>query len=442
MSFDRVLIRGASLWSDQEWQQLDLQISAGKIVAVAECLPYEGGATIDAGGLLMLPGVIDAHVHFREPGLEHKEDFISGSMAAVAGGVTSVLEMPNSRPPTTMGSALQDKLARAAGRMACDYAFFVGAAADNLQQLADLEQMAGCAGIKIFMGSSTGNLLLDDGAMLRAALRAGCRRVAVHAEDEGRLRKLQADEPEPENVSRHPFLRDERAAEIATERLIRLVRETQRPAHLLHVSTAGEVELLRRERNNPLLTAEVTPQHLLLEAPQCYISLGTRAQMNPPIREAEHRRALWCGLHDGVFQTMGSDHAPHTLEEKARPYPTSPSGMPGVETMLPLMLDCMLREELSPDIVIRLLCSGPAAVWRIQHKGSLHPGNDADLVLVDPKAEYTVKASRLHSRAGWSAFEGRQLRGRIVRTILRGMTVYHEGDFPVDPMGKVLRFEE
>lgn len=413
----------------------DLGIARGRLVEVGEVGP--AAEELNARGLHVLPGVIDTQVHFREPGAEHKEDLASGADAAVTGGVTTVFEMPNTRPATTTAELLADKLARAAGRMRCDYAFFVGASAQNVAELATLERLPGCAGVKIFMGSTTGSLLVEDDLTLARVLAAGRRRVAVHAEDEPRLRaqRALAEYQRPES---HPVWRDVEAAVLATSRLLRLARQAGRPVHVLHVSTAEELPLLAEARD--LATVEVTPHHLTLAAPDCYRELGTRAQMNPPVREARHRDALWRAVRDGLVDVLGSDHAPHTAEEKATPYPDSPSGMPGVQTLLPVMLDHVAAGRLSLERLVDLAAAGPARVFGILGKGRIARGYDADLVLVDLAARRRVEHDWLRSRAGWSPYEGRELTGWPVATLVRGRIVARDGALIGAPAGRPVRF--
>ncbi|HXV26236.1 MAG TPA: dihydroorotase, partial [Alphaproteobacteria bacterium] len=353
-------------------------------------------------------------------------------------GVTTVLEMPNTNPPTTTEEALRDKLERARGRAWCDHAFFVGATEENAGALATLERLPGCAGVKLFMGSSTGTLLVGEDEDIEAVLRGGKRRVAVHAEDEARLRErlpLVRDGGDP---GLHPVWRDEETALRASLRLLKLARRWGRPVHLLHVTTAEEMDLLARHKD--IATVEVTPQHLTLVAPDCYRELGTLAQMNPPIREARHRDALWRSIGEGVVDCLGSDHAPHTQEEKSRPYPTSPSGMPGVETMLPLMLDHVAAGRLSLERLADLTAAGPARIYGIAGKGRIAVGYDADLVLIDLKLQKTLSAEQLASRCGWTPFEGRKVMGWPIMTLLRGAVVMREGALIGVPTGQPVRF--
>ncbi|HZF35203.1 MAG TPA: dihydroorotase, partial [Candidatus Angelobacter sp.] len=313
-SYD-LIIRGGIAATPNGIAAADIAIRAGRIAAIG-AVKGSAAEEIDAGGLHVLPGVIDTQVHFREPGLEHKEDLATGTAAAALGGVTAVFEMPNTKPSTLTAEDLADKRRRALGRVWCDIAFFVGAAAENADQLGELERLPGCAGVKMFMGSSTGNLLVADEENIRRVLENGRRRMAVHSEDEVRLRERHALVKDGADVAMHPVWRDIETAVQSTERLLRLARAAGRRVHVLHVTTAEEIPILAA--NKDIATVETTPQHLTLVAPECYQRLGTFAQMNPPIREARHREALWRAIDQGVVDCIGSDHAPHTREEKAK----------------------------------------------------------------------------------------------------------------------------
>jgi dihydroorotase len=397
---------------------------------------------IDARGLLVMPGLIDTQVHFREPGLEHKEDLGSGTRAAILGGVTTIFEMPNTSPPTTSAEALLDKLRRAAGRAWCDFGFFVGATAENLGELTKLELLPGTPGIKIFMGSSTGSLLLSEEDLLRTALTNGIRRVSVHAEDEKRLAERKAAIADSVSVMDHPNIRDAESARIATERMLRLSEETGRPVHILHVSSADEIPLIRAAKTKGVrATAEVTPQHLYFAAPEAYEKLGTRAQMNPPIRDKSHQQALWAALKEGVFDIFGSDHAPHTLEEKARPYPQSPSGMPGVQTMLPVLLTFVSQGRLQMEDIAKMGAENPAHLFGMKEKGHISETYDADIVLVDPGRKVLFEDKLVASKCGWSPYNGETLTGWPLRVLLRGKTVMAEGEMIGQPLGRMTRFD-
>ncbi len=376
----------------------------------------------------------------REPGMEHKEDLETGTRAAVLGGVTAVCEMPNTRPSTLGAADLADKLARARGRAWCDHAFFIGAAHENIAALATLERLPGCAGVKLFMGSSTGSLLVADDEGVLAVLRSGRRRVAVHAEDEARLAARRALAIEGGKPHFHPLWRDEETALRAVERLIAFARRAGRRVHVLHVTSAAEMAFLARHKD--IATVETTPQHLTLAAPECYDRLGTLAQMNPPIRDASHRAALWRALSDGVVDVIGSDHAPHTLEEKAKPYPESPSGMPGVQTLLPILLDHMNAGRLTLERLVDIASAGPARIYGISNKGRVAVGYDADFSIVDLKARRRIENRWIASRCGWTPFDGMPVTGWPKATVIRGHVVMREDELLGSPKGIPLRFHE
>lgn len=441
VAFDLV-IRGGVVVGGAGAERADIGLADGLIMEVGDLGGQGAAEELDATGLHVLPGVIDTQVHFREPGLEHKEDIESGTRSALMGGVTTIFEMPNTVPPTTTAAALQDKLDRAAGRAWTNYAFFVGAALDNLDDLASLEQEPGTPGIKIFMGSSTGTLLVPDDDHLRKVLRQGVRPCPVHAEDEFRLRQIREGFGPPSGVIDHPRLRDAEAARLATERLLRLCEETGRPVHVLHVSTALEPPMIAEaKRRGVRVTAEVTPQHLYFQAPDCYEELGALAQMNPPLRSAEHRDALRQALREGAFDVIGSDHAPHTLEEKARPYPASPSGMPGTQTLLTVMLDFVHQGLLDLPTLVRMTAEAPAGLYGIKGKGRIAPGYDADLTLVDTRARWTIDADWIESKCGWSPFAGRGFVGRPLHVVLGGRFAVREGERLGSPSGRRVEFD-
>jgi len=414
----------------------DIGVRGGRIAEIGAS--GDAGETIDCTGLDILPGVIDTQVHFREPGLMHKEDLETGSRAAVLGGVTAVFEMPNTKPNTDSEEAIRDKLSRAHHRMWCDHAFYVGATNANAAALAELERLPGTAGVKIFMGASTGDLLVSEDANLARVLASGHRRVAIHAEDEARM-NARAGERVSGDASSHPVWRDDESALLATRRILALARAARRRIHVLHVTTPAELQLLGQ--NKDIATCEVTPQHLTLAGEEAYPRLGTLAQMNPPIRSGAHRDGLWHWLGQGVPDILGSDHAPHTLEEKAKPYPDSPSGMPGVQTMLPLMLNHVAEGRTTLARVIDLTSAGPQRVFGIIGKGRIAVGYDADFSVVDLKARWTIEENWLASRSGWSPFTGLTLTGRPIGTIVRGQRVMWDGALANSATGEPIRFE-
>ena len=403
-----------------------------------ESLASQAGEALDASGLTVLPGVIDSQVHFREPGLEHKEDIAHGTKAAVMGGVTTIFEMPNTSPLTLHQADLEDKLIRSQGRAWCDHAYFVGASEENVDELAMLERLPGCAGVKVFMGSSTGSLLVEKDAVLAQVLANGRRRVAVHAEDEDRLRERQHIAKQAGHPRAHPDWRDVECALRATKRIVKLGREAGRPVHVLHITSAEEMAFLAQHKD--VATVETTLNHLTMAAPECYERLGSKAQMNPPVRDASHRAAIWRAIADGTVDVIGSDHAPHTLEEKRRDYPSSPSGMPGVQTLLPLLLDHMNQGRLTLERLVDLTSAGPHRIFGIAGKGRIALGWDADLALVDLKAERTITDDWIASKCGWTPFHGTKVTGWPTATVVRGRVVMREDEALNKPIGAPARF--
>lgn len=454
-----ILIRHAQiLLPNGEFMQGDVLIREGKIQQIAPILADAQLSTmIDATGLTLLPGVIDPQVHFREPGLEHKEDLHTASRACARGGVTSFLEMPNTRPLTTTQAALDDKLQRAAQKSLVNYGFFIGATAEILP---DLLTAKPTCGIKIFMGSMHGALLVDQEAILDRIFSQGSRLIAVHAEDQARIaqrRQEFAGNPDP---ALHSIIQDNQAALNATTLALKLSKKYQRRLHILHMSTADEAELLRQDKP-AWVTAEVTPQHLLLNT-SAYETIGSFAKMNPPLRSPHDQDVLWQALLDGVIDFIATDHAPHTLAEKGRaedaPISTEaekasadtvflepanvPSGMPGVETALPLMLTQAIQGRCTVAQVSQWMSANVAKGYKIPNKGAITVGYDADLVLVDLNTYHPVLREELQTKCGWSPFEGWNLTGWPVVTIVNGEIAFERGQFFEQVRGQALTFEE
>jgi dihydroorotase len=434
-----LLIRNARILLPQgEFLQGDVQTCGREIVQVAPEIPTsvsEADRVIDANGLTLLPGVIDPQVHFREPGLEHKEDLFTASCACAKGGVTSFLEMPNTRPLTITQEALNDKLQRAADKCLVNYGFFIGATPENLPDL--LEANPTC-GIKIFMGSMHGQLLVDDEEFLEPIFAKGTRLIAVHAEDQVRINQRRQEFAGITDPAIHSTIQDNQAALNATQLALKLSKKYQRRLHILHMSTAEEAELLRQDKPS-WVTAEVTPQHLVLNT-SAYEKIGTLAQMNPPLRSQHDNEVLWQALLDGVIDFIATDHAPHTLEEKAQTYPNSPSGMPGVETSLPLMLTQAMQGRCTVAQVSNWMSTAVAKGYGIPKKGAIAPGYDADLILVDLDNYHPVLREELQTKCGWSPFEGWNLTGWPVYTIVGGQVVYEKGKLNTEVRGTALTF--
>ena len=437
-TYDLILKGGSVVNQDGEGVR-DIGIRGGRFATIGDLSRASAGEVVDCRGLHVLPGVIDSHVHFREPGLTHKEDLETGSLGAVLGGVTAVFEMPNTDPLTTTAEAVADKVRRGHHRMHCDFAFYVGATRENTKHLGELEMLPGVCGVKVFMGSSTGSLLIEDDEGVRAVLQSIRRRAAFHSEDEYRLRERMNLRVKGDPRS-HPVWRDAQAALMCTQRLIKLARETGKRVHVLHVTSKEEAAFLGDHKD--VATAEATPAHLTLAAPDCYERLGTRAQLNPPVRDASHRDGLWHGIAQGVIDSIGSDHSPHTREEKAKPYPETHSGMPGTQTLVPLMLDHVNAGRLSLARFVDLTSAGPARLYGIAAKGRIAVGYDADLTVVDLKRRETITDTWIASRAGWTPYDGMTVTGWPVGTFVRGHKVMWEGTLTAPAQGERVRFVE
>jgi dihydroorotase len=437
-TFD-LIVRGGEVVNHAGRGLADVGVRAGKIVAIGDLGQASAGEVFDAKGLAVLPGVIDTQVHFREPGLEWKEDLESGSRAAVLGGVVAVFEMPNTEPTTTDPDALADKLARAKGRMHTDHAFYVGGTHENAAFLGELERLPGCCGIKVFMGASTGSLLVQDDEGIEQVLRHVNRRAAFHSEDEYRLADRRPLARTGDWTS-HEEVRDAQSAIQSTERLVRIAQALGKRIHVLHVTTAQEIEFLAKHKD--VASVELTPQHLTLTAPEAYERLKGYAQMNPPIRGASHQAALWAGIASGVADVLGSDHAPHTKDEKARPYPASPSGMPGVQTLVPIMLTHVANGRLSLERFVDLTSHGANRLFGMADKGRLAVGYDADITVVDLKARRTITHDAMASRVGWTPFDGFEAQGWPMATIIRGRVVMRDDEVVAPHLGEPVRFGE
>jgi dihydroorotase len=437
-TFD-LIVRGGEVANHAGRGLADIGVRDGRVAMIGDLGQASADDVFDATGLTVLPGVIDTQVHFREPGLEWKEDLLTGSLGAVLGGVTAVFEMPNTQPNTTDAHALADKLNRAAGRMHCDHAFYVGGTHENAHLLGELERLPGCCGVKVFMGASTGNLLVPDDEGVAAVLRHTNRRATFHSEDEYRLAERRPLAREGDWTS-HPEVRDAETAIRSTIRLLRIAGDLGKRIHVLHVTTADEIDILARHKD--IATVEITPQHLTLAGPEDYQRLGAFAQMNPPIRDAYHRGGLWRGIVQGVADVLGSDHAPHTREEKAKPYPASPSGMPGVQTLVPIMLTHVAEGRMTLERFIDLTSSGAQRVFGTANKGRMAKGYDADLTIVDLKARRTITHDMMATRSGWTPFDGFEAKGWPMATIIRGQIVMRDGQVIAPHLGRPVRFQE
>ncbi|WP_295174426.1 dihydroorotase [uncultured Brevundimonas sp.] len=435
-----LIVRGGEVANHAGRGMADVGVIDGKIAFIGDLSQASAGEVFDATGLTVLPGVIDTQVHFREPGLEWKEDLETGSRAAALGGVVAVFEMPNTNPNTTDPDTMADKLARAKDRMWTDHAFYVGGTHENADYLGELERLPGCCGVKVFMGASTGDLLIADDEGVRKVLSNVRRRATFHSEDEYRLVERRGLARTGDWTS-HPEVRDAESAIRSTRRLVGLAKETGARIHVLHVTTRDEMEYLRFHKD--VATVEITPQHLTLVGPEAYERLGSYSQMNPPIRSQEHVDALWLwGMQQGVADVLGSDHAPHTMEEKAKPYPASPSGMPGVQTLVPLMLTHVANGRLSLERFIDLTSAGAQRVFGTANKGRMAVSYDADLTIVDLKAKRTITHDQQATRCGWTPFDGMEATGWPMATIVRGRVVMQDGELLGSAHGRPVRFME
>ncbi len=405
-------------------QKTDLGIKNGKIAHIGQTSDSHSTHVVDLNGLTVLPGIIDSQVHFREPGLTHKEDIESGSRAALLGGITTFFEMPNTTPSTTTQALFQDKINLSKNRAHTNYAYFIGGCAENVFQLPELERLPHCSGVKIFLGSSFGNLLIDRDDVFEKIMQNGKRRIVIHSEDEARLQERRYIAVNSGDPKDHPVWRDEESAMISTRKSIHFAKKWNRKVHILHISSSEEMLFLKNHKD--IATVEILPQYLLLSAPECYEKYGTLAQQNPPIRDKRHLEFLWKAVLDGTVDVMGSDHAPHTMEEKNKPYPQSHSGIPGVQTMLTLMLDQVHKQKLPLEKLVELLTENPRKTFGLKNKGRIQVGYDADLTIVDLKKSQTIEKKWLASKVGWSPFEGMTTTGWPVMAFLNGEMVLQD----------------
>ena len=431
-----LIIKNGSCYIDGKFQKIDLALSGNKIKKVGK-IDLNSGKVFDATGKIVLPGAIDTQVHFREPGANDAENLESGSRAAVAGGITSVFEMPNTNPPTSTFKEFNNKLSAARNRMFCNYAFYFGATPDNMKELASVNTLEGCCGVKLFAGSSTGNLLVSQEKDIEKVISNSSKIISVHSEDENILLSRKKFIKEGD-VTSHPVWRNEECALESTKRVVRLAQKHKKKIHILHVSTKEEIDFFSKKRDG--VTFEITPQHLTLYAPDCYKNLKTLSQMNPPLRSKDHYDRLWDAVEENLVSTIGSDHAPHTKEEKNRKYPLSPSGMPGVQTLLPVMLDHVNKGKLKLEKLIKLVCENPCDLFGIKNKGYLKENYDADFTIVDMNKEVLIKDEWIESKCGWTPFNNYKVKGFPVATIVNGEIVMENSKIISPAKGKPLNF--
>jgi dihydroorotase len=431
-----LIIKNGSCYIDGELKNTDIGLSQGKIKKIGK-IELNSSKVYDATDKVVLPGIIDTQVHFREPGSTDAEDLESGSRAAVLGGVTSLFEMPNTNPPTSNLVEFNKKLEAAKNRMHSNYAFYFGATPDNTDQLAQLKNIEGCCGVKLFAGSSTGNLLVDKEADIEKVISSSDRIVSIHSEDEDII-KLRKKFIKTGDVHSHPEWRNVECAMSSTRRVVKIAERYNKKIHVLHVTTKDEVDFLAMHKKN--VTFETTPQHLTLYAPDCYDKLGTYAQMNPPLRTKEHYDRLWTAIKNNIVDVLGSDHAPHLKENKNKEYPNTPSGMPGVQTIFPVMLDHVINEKLTLQQLINLMCENPCKIFGIKNKGYIKEGFDADLTIADMKKKVTIKNEMIASKCGWTPFHNYNVKGFPVATIVDGNLVMLDGKVIMESKGKPLKF--
>ena len=437
--FDLGLING-NVFIGNNFQKISIGIKGKKISTIDKLQSKFCNEVIDCKNKIIIPGVIDSQVHFREPGLEHKEDIYSGTKSAILGGVTTVFEMPNTSPATINSKELKKKLSIGRKNSWTNFAFFVFSCKENLDVLSDLEKLPGCAGIKIFMGSSTGNLLVSGEKEIEKALKNCKRRVAIHSEDENRLiERFDLVKKRNQGVHSHEKWRDVKSALFSTKRVLKYANQFKTKVHILHVSTRDEMEILKNKKK--FITVEVTPQHLTLSSPDCYDQLGTLSQMNPPIRGISHQRGLWKGIKNGTVNVIGSDHAPHTLKEKDREWPSSPSGMPGVQTLLPIMLNHVNNGKLDLKTLVKLTSVNAAKIYKIKNKGELKIGYDADITIIDLNKKVILKNKNMASKSKWTPFNNMQVKGYPFATVVNGKLKMLNGKLIGKPDGKVVKFE-
>mgnify|MGYP006168248171 CR=1 FL=1 len=431
-----LIIKNGSCYVNGQLEKTDLALTGNKIKKIGKT-ETNRAKVFDASNKIVLPGIIDTQVHFREPGSTDREDLESGSRAAVLGGVTSVFEMPNTNPPTSNLVEFDKKLNLAKNRMHCNYAFYFGATPENVDQLAKLKGLRGCCGVKLFAGSSTGKLLVDKEADIEKVISQSDKIVSIHSEDQEilNLRKKFIKEGD---VHSHPEWRNVECAMSSTRRVVKIAERYNKQIHVLHVTTKEEVDFLAMHKKN--VTFEITPQHLTLYAPDCYNKLGTFAQMNPPIRKKEHYDRLWLAVKNSVVDILGSDHAPHSKEDKNKKYPASPSGMPGVQTILPIMLNHINDKKLNLEQLVKLMCENPCRIFGIKNKGYIKEGFDADLTIIDMNKEETIKNEMMASKCGWTSFNNMALKGLPVATIINGKVVMSDGKVVTEGSGEPLDF--
>ena len=423
-SFDLILKNG-TVFTPEATEVTDVAVKDGKIVDFGS---FDNAAEIiDCTNLFVFPGLIDTQCHFREPGGEHKETLETGTLSAALGGVTGIFEMPNTNPLTITPEAMEFKLKKAHETSYVDFAFYFGGTAEYAEHLSEWENIDGVCGIKIFMGASNGDLLSATDEEIDAIVANGKRVIAVHAEDESIMNENKITILGDSNdVAMHYKWRSEESCLNATKRIVSIAKKYSRNVHILHITTAQEMSFLKA--NKDIASAEVLANHLTLHAPDCYDMFGTLAQQNPPIREKHHQDALWAAVADGTVDIIASDHAPHTLDEKSGTYPNTPSGTPGVQTLIPIMLNHVHEGRLSYERLVDLMAYGPYRIHKIKDKCLIRKGFNADFTVVDPKAEHIISNAEQASKSGWTPYDGKKVVGIPTMTIIGGKTIMRDGE--------------
>lgn len=420
-----LLILNGTLITDKEFCKANIAVTENKIVDIGDCTKFTARQSFNASNLHILPGIIDGHVHFRDPGALHKEDLISGSKSALLGGITTICDMPNTNPPTTSKTALIGKLRTANENLYVDYGFWLGATGNNSKEILSLQNNVGVAGIKLYMSETTGNLIHEGKSGIIQLLQQSPRPVAFHAENQALLdsRKL---EYRTNDVASHSVWRNSTVAAASVLEIAKLCKNINGKANILHLSSDKELEVIKKYRN--FLYCEVTPQHLTLSSPNCYNRIGTLAQMNPPLRSDKNISALWKGIKDGLIDTIGSDHAPHTIKEKSVSYPDSPSGMPGTQTMLSLMLNGFTNNQIPLTKLVSMMSTKVASILKLEDRGKIEKNKLANLTIVDLKHKYKIVSSKLNYKCGWTPYEGVEVQGKAVVSIIQGKIVMHHDE--------------
>jgi len=438
-----LLIKNATLINEGRQWQADLLVKNGRIEKIAAQINPVGAVhEIDATGKWLMPGVIDDQVHFREPGLTHKATIGSEARAAVAGGTTSFMEMPNTNPPATTQELLEQKYDRAAATSIANYSFFMGVANDNVEEVLKTNaKKRDVCGIKIFMGSSTGNMLVDNYVTLNKIFGDTELLIATHCEDERIIKANKELYADADNASFHPLIRNEEACFESSFSAVQLAKQHNTRLHILHISTERELQLFTNmfPLKDKRITCEVCVHHLHFTADD-YARLGTLIQCNPAIKAPHHREALWKALLDDRLDIIATDHAPHTWEEKQQPYGKAPSGLPLVQHSLQMMLHYVKEGRISLEKVVEKMCHAPAECFRIEERGYLREGYWADLVLVDPNTSYTVEKSNILYHCGWSPLEGNTFPATVTHTIVSGNLVFENGKVNDTVKGMRLQF--